>query len=589
MSGKNDGACNHLTDDAIEELNKLTDTFFKKVGRKERLRRQILRSMDESEAFLYPKIREWLQGAREQIIKDIRKKILRKGSEQENHPTKIKKKSKSQIVVDYVDWEIIENNGKSIVKPAYLNVMEKSGNLARQQGRIEASFDVINPQSVEQAEKYSYDLVTNVGKETKAGLRAIVTHGMKKGKTLVQIAKEIKATGIGLNERQAKTLLKYGDALEAQGITGKLYQEKWKKYFNRLQRDRSKMIARTEVSRSANEGYLESLEGTRYEEVELSSAADACTDCLALAGQKFKRSEAKGMLPIHPNCRCHWIVVIPRKKKPRIPIIPRVPRGPKPVPKKPQTPKQVREGIKKIHDAEFDELSRLELQAFRQQKKALEFRKLGLNQSAEKYKDASLMTKGKISAIKETNAVKMRKLLQVSDEGFNMRPEWSDAIVEGEKPFLRNGVREFSKLIDEKAIDVTLFPRFGRAAQRSYYSKGTCYIGGPPINFKDTKVVVHELGHFLEEVNPKMHESIMVFYKKRTKGDTLVRLLDGFGVDELTRKDKFIDPYMGKDYHGTASEILSMGLGEFYKNPYRLATSDPEYFDFIFRLVRGIY
>lgn len=97
------------------------------------------------------------------------------------------------------------------------------------------------------------------------------------------------------------------------------------------------------------------------------------------------------------------------------------------------------------------------------------------------------------------------------------------------------------------------------------------------------------MGHWLEEMNPKAHESIMAFYKKRTKGESLSRLMDGFGVDEFTRKDKFIDPYMGKDYEGRASEILSMGLGEFYRDPYRLAIRDPGYFDFIYNLVRGIY
>jgi len=564
-----------LTSETAEELNRLVDIFFEKVGRKERLRKQILKLMDECEAYLYPKIRDWMQLSRKQIIRDIKNRIL-----------KIEKKSKPQIVIDYVDWETMESSGKSIIKPAYLSIMEKSGNLAREQGRIEASFDVINPRSVTWADKYSSELVTLVGKETKAGLRAIVTHGVKKGKTLTQIAKEIKSTGIGLNERQAKALLKYGDALETQGITGKLYQEKWKKYFDRLQRDRSKMIARTEVSRSANEGYLDSLEGTRYEEVELSSDADACSDCLDLAGQKFKRSEASGRLPVHPNCRCHWIVVIPRVKKPKVPKKPEVSR--KPVPKKPKTPKGIRAEIKKIHNAEFEELNKLELQAFRQQKRAFEFRRLGLSDSAEKYKGLYMKTKTKMDVIKEANIRKMRKLVQVTDEGFELYPEWAVGMRKQDKIFLKNGIKEFSKLIDKEAMGVS-FPRVGKTRLRSYYQKGSIYIGRPAISYKDTRVVVHEMGHWLEEMNPKAHESIMAFYKKRTKGDSLVRLLDGFGADELTRKDKFIDPYMGKDYQGRASEILSMGLGEFYKDPYRLASRDPGYFDFIYKLVRGIY
>lgn len=588
-----------LTTDIVEELDRLLDIFFEKIGRKERLRKQILKLMDECEAYLYPKIREWLQGAREQIIKDIKKKILKKRAEPEKFsliyisgkgPAEIRKKSKPEIVVDYVDWEIIEGRGKSIIKPAYLNIMERSGNLSLTQAWIEASFDVINPRSVEWAEKYSYELVTLVGEETKAGLRAIVTHGMKKGKTLTQIAKEIKSTGIGLNERQAKALLKYGDALEAQGITGKLYQEKWKKYFDRLQRDRSKMIARTEVSRSANEGYLDSLEGTRYEEVEISSAGDACSFCLDLAGIKFKRSEARGRLPVHPNCRCHWIVVIPRKKKPRveIPGRPRVPRKPKPVPKEPKTPKQIRREIERIHQASLKELNKLEYQANRYQEKVREFRRVGDFDSAEKYKDLYLKTRAKEDALKELIGGKMSKLLHVSDKGFELNPVYSLRVTKAEEAWLRKGLNEFSKLVDEKVIGkASLW--VDKTGLRAYYHEGTIYIGNPAIRYNDKKVVVHELGHWLEQVNPKVHESTMAFYKKRTRGERLSQLLDGYGQEELTRKDKFIYPYMGKDYEGRASEILSMGLAEFHKNPYTLANKDPEYFDFLYNLVRGIF
>jgi len=295
-----------LTSDAMEELDRLIDIFFEKIGRKERLGKQILKLMDECEAYLYPKIREWMKLSRKQIIRDIKNRIL-----------KFEKKSKPQIVIDYVDWEMIEEEGKSIIKPAYLIIMQKAGNMAYEQGKIVGSFDVINPRSVKWAEKYSYELVTLVGEETKKGLREIVSQGLKEGKTLRGIAKDIEKMGIGLNERQTKVLYKYKDLLEAQKLPKKIIKDKFDKYYNRLQRERSEMISRSEVNRAVNEGYLDSLEGTRYEEVELSSAADACSDCLDLAGQKFKRSEASGRLPVHPNCRCHWIVVIPKRKKRR--------------------------------------------------------------------------------------------------------------------------------------------------------------------------------------------------------------------------------------------------------------------------------
>jgi len=556
-----------LTSDTVEELNKLINVFFKKVGRKERLSKQILKLMDECEVYLYPKIRDWMQLSRKQIIRDIKNRIL-----------KIEKKSNPQIVIDYVDWETIEEEGKSIIKPAYLNIMERSGNLSRAQARIEASFDVINPLSVKWAEKYSSELVTLVGKETKAGLREMVSHGLDKGKTFKQIAKEIETIGggIGLNERQTKTLLKYGDFLDAQGLKGRAYLDKYNKYYDRLQRERSELIARTEANRSVNEGYLDSLEGTRYEEVELSSAADACTLCLDLAGQRFKRSEASGRLPVHPACRCHWIVVIPGAKKPK-------------VPKKPEKPS---DNLVSKYKDKIEEQRKLtnEIALYRKKLGNAYYREKNMV-DAKKYGD--LMKEASAKRRYSINQMKMgiRKDLYVDKA---LRPEFRPEML-----FPDIGTEQKSKILKainecEKFIHKGVVGRYEVAVRiadgRAFYYRGDVYLGKwDPYHTANTvnKNVIHELGHFIEDQSGGVHRSVMEFYSKRTKGCPLEWLGSGYRTDELTRKDKFIDAYMGKDYKGQASEILSMGLQYFYDDPYKLAIKDPEYFNFIYKIVRG--
>jgi len=99
-----------LTSDTVEELNRLINVFFEKIGRKERLSKQMLKLMDECEVYLYPKIRDWMQLSRKQIIRDIKNRILKQGE-----PIPFEKKSKPEIIVDYVDWETIEDSGKSII------------------------------------------------------------------------------------------------------------------------------------------------------------------------------------------------------------------------------------------------------------------------------------------------------------------------------------------------------------------------------------------------------------------------------------------------------------------------------------------
>lgn len=568
-----------LTSDTVEKLNRLIDIFFEKIGRKTRMRKQILKLMDESEAYLYPKIREWMELSRKQIIKDIKNRIL-----------KIEKKSKPQIIVDYVDWETIKGSGTSIIKPAYLNIMEKSGNLSLAQAKIEASFDVINPRSVGWAEKYSSELVTLVGKETKKGLREIVSFGVREGRTLRQIAKDIEATGIGLNVRQTKALYKYRTLLEAQKIPKKILKDKFNKYYDRLQRDRTRLIARTEASRSVNEGYLESLEGTRYEEVELSMAADACSDCLDLAGQKFKRSEASGMLPVHPNCRCHWIVVIPKKRKK-----PRVPKKPG-VPARPTKPSDIL--ISKYKDT-IEEQRKLtnEISLYR--------RKLGNVYYREKDRAKRFVDLEKYRALMKETQAKRRLLINKMKRGMRndlyvdkaLRPDikprihFLDISPKGERKFM-DAVDEFEKFVNKKVVHVrdVLIEKMP-VRTRAYYSRGGVYLSRHTPYHSSTqvnRVVIHEMGHYLEDSSAEVQFAVQKFYAERTKGCPLVWMGPGYGRDELTRKDNFIEVYMGKDYGGRASEILSMGLEYFYNDPYKLATKDPGYFNFIFNVVRGI-
>ena len=60
----------------------------------------------------------------------------------------------------------------------------------------------------------------------------------------------------------------------------------------------------------------------------------------------------------------------------------------------------------------------------------------------------------------------------------------------------------------------------------------------------------------------------------------------------MTRPDKFLDPYMGKDYSNRAglisgTEILTKGFEMLYNNPEELAEGDPDMFDFLWRILRG--
>lgn len=81
-------------------------------------------------------------------------------------------------------------------------------------------------------------------------------------------------------------------------------------------RTRARTLARTEVISAHAEASLNSyqeagLEGVRVQ-AEWTTAGDdqVCPDCQALEGKTYKMDEARGLIPLHPNCRCAWLPVI---------------------------------------------------------------------------------------------------------------------------------------------------------------------------------------------------------------------------------------------------------------------------------------
>lgn len=80
---------------------------------------------------------------------------------------------------------------------------------------------------------------------------------------------------------------------------------------------RARTLARTEVVAAHAEASLNmyaeaGVEGVEAD-VEFVTAGDdlVCPECEALEGRIFTVDEARGIIPVHPNCRCAWLPVIP--------------------------------------------------------------------------------------------------------------------------------------------------------------------------------------------------------------------------------------------------------------------------------------
>ncbi len=83
-----------------------------------------------------------------------------------------------------------------------------------------------------------------------------------------------------------------------------------------LTRRRANVIARTEIIHAHSEGQLDSFQDLGVDILgvmaEWSTAGDdrVCPNCADMEGKTFTVDEARGLIPLHPNCRCAWIPAV---------------------------------------------------------------------------------------------------------------------------------------------------------------------------------------------------------------------------------------------------------------------------------------
>lgn len=108
---------------------------------------------------------------------------------------------------------------------------------------------------------------------------------------------------------------------------------------------------------------------------------------------------------------------------------------------------------------------------------------------------------------------------------------------------------------------------------------------------EDIETITHELSHAVEDKNKNILKIEEEFYNRRTKGEPLQKLSTVTGnrryrSDEVTRVDKFINPYIGKEYKNprtgqhTAFELLSVGTQFLVSQPEKLM-QDRDYARFV--------
>ena len=157
-----------------------------------------------------------------------------------------------------------------------------------------------------------------------------------------------------------------------------------------------------------------------------------------------------------------------------------------------------------------------------------------------------------------------------------------------QKSNVENGLamysKEFVNTLEYRGVEVNTI----RKGSRAFYSIS---YGEVNVTLQDSYgTVAHEFAHALESYVPKIKNIEKEFYERRTGNESSVSLRDVTGnlnyrSNEITKLDKFLNPYMGKDYSRRDGddhnyELLSMGMTYLYNKPNEL-TKDKDYMNFV--------
>jgi hypothetical protein len=97
----------------------------------------------------------------------------------------------------------------------------------------------------------------------------------------------------------------------------------------------------------------------------------------------------------------------------------------------------------------------------------------------------------------------------------------------------------------------------------------------------DAGTAAHEFAHTVEDSNAAMLAMQKEFYDHRTKGEPLVKLKklkpnSGYKDHEVTKVDKWVNPYYGRWYDEQNYELLTMGVQNMFYDEYGMRERDPE-------------
>ncbi|WP_071131356.1 minor capsid protein [Enterococcus timonensis] len=361
-------------------------------------------------------------------------------------------------------------------------------------------------------------------------------------------------------------------------------------------------LVQTESAHLAEVANEKAMEETGVEKWEWLATLEShtCERCAGLDGQEFDLGdETAPECPDHPNCRCTRVPALAGwKSASRWQRDPETGKGDvsknqtfdewKESQNTPASLQNVADGIN-LETANSSDIIKLG-KMFEEKYKVSEAigNKAKLKNIFSNYREMGGKVPGAAWFSKSNSKTKSQ--LQ---EAFSFYPkQWANYIADNDKKiFAGKSTRGFfsHEMVTAKA---NFLSGTKRGDGISIYSSGT-----------RKTTAYHEIGHMVDHFNSNLIRIEKDFIAKRTAAENFTRLnvifpYNGYGNNEVTKKDNFISPYIGKDYGNRATEVFSMGLESIFEPEdgfvkgiengeaiYAKITDDMEYLHLIIGLI----
>jgi len=471
-------------------------------------------------------------------------------------------------------------------------------------------------------EDYVLKFAQDILDTTKGDVSAMLKQAMQNGWTIAEMEKQLDLTW----ERYTDPNF----TVDGRGLTEE--EQQW--FVDRSPKYRREMIARTETMRASNAGSLNLYRAwgvTEFKEW-LATGDQRCRDTHIAAWSRYSEGGSPGPIPLDRpfevggaqlmqpgdpsgppgetiNCRC---TVLPftadfagtpeeiakeraeieaeqrRREEEQLAKLPEAERARKLIEKiGKEAQKQIKEWESEIDDLRreyfslVDQIQRMQEAGFRQE--LIDSR----IDDREKTKQRYIALAGERRKLIEKTNSESRELLYV-DSPAQFKVKYSKRAKNYK--LWETGIEAFKKMVGIDSLNGREVAIKTIRKRRSFYTQGEDKIS--LASSAGARTVIHELGHWFEETDSNVLSKLESFYNRRTVGESEEWLGDNYGASERTKRDRFTSPYMGKIYKDrdgnvVATEILSMGMEYMWPDPYNFATTDPDYFDFIYDLLRG--